>query len=257
MAHAAAAGDAGAVLRTRVLAAACEAERGALREADRTLKTIVAEAQSGGFAEATGLALHGRAHVAFQRGRFGAAVRHAYAALRYLNDPMARDRALGDIAAGFAELGVRSAARDAHMIVAATTQEPFVRWTALINLMELAALDRMEPVFEQYRRELAGAELPPRLAAYFHLYAGAGTWAFHRIERARSEYARAFAVANEAGLAQVAEQASDALARLDREGRTPEAKAAQPPPRGTTRVAAALAKMSAETVPRGRGGGWT
>ena len=69
---------------------------------------------------------------------------------------MARDRVLNDLGASFVQLGVYSAARDAYLVVAATAQEQYMRWTAMINLLDVAADERREPVFEQYRRDLEG-----------------------------------------------------------------------------------------------------
>ncbi len=243
-AHAMMGGDIARALRARILSASVSAERGSVSAAEAELCAIEREATAGGLPESAGLARHGRAHVAFLRGDHAAAARHAFAALDHLVDPMARDRALADVAAAFAELGVLSAARDAHLIVAATTQEPFVRWTALVNLMELAARDRREPVFEQYRRELANEALPPRLAGYYHLYAARGAWAFGRIEIARSELARAQQVARAAKLLPLLAEADAAMEQLESEA--PRANSAVPPPRGTRAIAMALSRMRTE-----------
>src|SRR6185437_16926372 len=97
----------------------------------------------------------------------------------------AKDRALSDLAATFVDMGMLDAARDAHLMLAATAVEQYTRWVATINLLEIAARDQREPVFEQYRRELADAELPATLAAYFEFYTGQGYRAFDRNEQAQ------------------------------------------------------------------------
>ena len=243
-AHAAFANDLPTALRARCLDASVTSERGNLPRANAQLRRVASEARAAGLKDALALAFHGRAHVAFQRGRFETAVRFAFRAVRGLRDPLARDRALGDVAAAFAELGVRQSARDAHLILAATTQEPFVRGAAWINLMELAALDRMEPLFEQYRRQLATEKLPPRLAGYYHFYAGRAAWQFGRVETARSEYERAVELAEKNGLAQLSLDIDRAVPILNSAPSSPPPACA--PPSRTAPVARALVRMREE-----------
>lgn len=232
-------------IKARCLGAAVLSESGNLALADALLRRAAQDARWAGLPDEMALALHGRAHVAFQRKRFEAAVRFAFRALRGLRDPLARDRALADVAAAFIELGVRRAARDASLILIATTQEPYVRGAALINLMDMAAKDRTEPLFEQYRRQLATEQLPPRLAGYYHYYAGWGAWHFGRIETARMEYGRAVEIATRHGLAQLGFEIEDAIAKL----RTPPPIGPDPvrePPAKTAVVARALGRMREE-----------
>jgi len=232
-------------IKARCLGAAVLSESGNLAVADALLRRAAQDARWAGLPDEMALALHGRAHVAFQRKRFEAAVRFAFRALRGLRDPLARDRALADVAAAFIELGVRRAARDASLILIATTQEPYVRGAALINLMDMAAKDRTEPLFEQYRRQLATEQLPPRLAGYYHYYAGLGAWQFGRIETARMEYGRAVDISSRHGLAQLGFEIEDAIAKL----RTPAPVGPDPvsePPAKTMVVARALGRMREE-----------
>ena len=65
----------------------------------------------------------------------------AYEALGLSTKPTERDEVLEDIAAMFVQLGMHDAARDAHLVLSATAQTKFVRWSATLNLMELASLD--------------------------------------------------------------------------------------------------------------------
>lgn len=189
------AGDVVKVLRATICDARVAADRGNFPGAESILDGAIADAGREGLTEVRATALHDRADVAHRRGDFELAIRLGYEALQGLSSPAARDRVLGDIAAAFQELGVRSAARDAYVLLAATAQEQYVRWTSTINLLEIATLDRCEPVFEQYRRELASAGLPPMLQAYFHLYVGRAYHAFGREGLARASYGRALAVA--------------------------------------------------------------
>lgn len=232
-------------IRARCLGAAVLSESGNLVLADALLRRAAQDARWAGLSDEFALALHGRAHVAFQRKRFEAAVRFAFRALRGLRDPLARDRALADVAAAFIELGVRRAARDASLILIATSQEPYVRGAALINLMDMAAKDRTEPLFEQYRRQLAIEQLPPRLAGYYHYYAGWGAWHFGRIETARMEYGRAAEISARYGLAQLGFEIDEAIAKL----RTKPPTGPEPvhePPAKTLVVARALGRMREE-----------
>jgi len=243
------AGDRAAALRARCYGASVTAERGNLDDADAQLTSVEQEAAQMRRLDLLALGRHGRAHVAFLRGDVELAARLAFEALEHLPDPRERDRALADVAAAFAELGVRSAARDAQLIISATTQDSYVRWTSLINLMELAAGDRVQPAFEQYRRALVAERLPPRLAGYFHYYAAGGAHAFGDAPAARDEYRRALGIATRAGLTPLARDAAAALRALEVEAPPPDAPPARDPTPATASIAGALARMR-ETVMR-------
>jgi len=235
-------GDHAAALRARCYGASVKAERGNLDEADTQLSAVESEAVDMRRIDLLALARHGRAHVAFLRGNVELAARLAFEALENLPDPRERDRALADVAAAFAELGVRSAARDAQLIISATTQDSYVRWTSLINLMELAAGDRVQPAFEQYRRALVAERLPPRLAGYFHYYSGGGAHVFGNAPAARDEYRRALGIATRAGLTPLARDAAAALRALDGESAPPGAPPTRDPTPATAGIAGALAR---------------
>ncbi|MDQ6886401.1 MAG: hypothetical protein M3068_03815 [Gemmatimonadota bacterium] len=188
-------GDVMGVLRSRMYEADIAMDRGNFPQAEAIFEETITRARSAGNGEVIGLALHGRAGVAIRRGDYELSVRLGYEALNLLAEPAARDRVLSDLATSFLELGVRSAARDAHLILAATAQEQYVRWAATLNLMEIAALDGREPVFEQYRRELADASLPAKMAAHYHLYVGRGYRMFQRLDAARASLERAIELA--------------------------------------------------------------
>ena len=108
------------------------------------------------------------------RGQYDIAVRFAYDAMRDSVSESERDRILNDLAGSFYMLGVKSAARDAFLILAATAREQYQRWAATINLMELSAEDGMEIQFERYRQQLSSVELPPILLTQFELHVGKG-----------------------------------------------------------------------------------
>jgi len=208
-------GDMVKVLRAQIADAKLALARGNLPEAERLLDATVAQARAHDLAEVRAVALHDRGGVAHARGHYEVAIRYAYEALEGTSNPEARDRVLSDIAATFIDLGVRSAARDALLVLAATAQAQYSRWLATINLIEVAALDRCEPVFEQYRRELVDAPLPPSLEVWYLVYVGEGYRAFGRLDAARTMLARALDVATQHQLNQVLFRTEQALRDID------------------------------------------
>jgi tetratricopeptide (TPR) repeat protein len=124
------------------------------------------------------MALHDRATVAILRGQNDHAARLAYGALKLTRSLTARDRILADLANAFAQLGVLDAARDAYMVLANTAQEQYVRWLAMINLLEVSAFQVNEAVFEDYRVDLTGEPLPSVLRAQAHYYTAVGYHTF-------------------------------------------------------------------------------
>jgi tetratricopeptide (TPR) repeat protein len=207
-----ASGDIVKVLRARLADAKLLTERGNLPEAATVLDRAIDRASQHDVGEVHGLLKHQRGSVAFLRGEYERSVRFVYEAMTALQSPAARDRALADLAAAFAELGCRTAARDAHLILAATATEQYTRWMATINLMELAAFDMREPNFEQHRRELADSPLPPALAAVYHLYVGQGYQRFGKHELAIQSIEHALELANAHKLNRVMFEAETALA---------------------------------------------
>ncbi len=223
------------VLRSRIQEAKLAIDRGNLPRAEVILDDVITQAEQHRLEDIHGMALHDRAVVAYQRKDFVTAAQFAFRALQDTRDSAARDRVLGDIAACFTELGLRGAARDAYLLVAATAQEQYVRWTAMMALMEIAALDGREPLFERYRRELAGESLPPNLAAYYQFYIGVGLHQFGRLEQARIALQRAVAISAEHQLNQLTIEAEQ---RLSDVGQGPRRHApVQPPAREEQEVA--------------------
>jgi tetratricopeptide (TPR) repeat protein len=206
-------------LRVRVADAKMALARGNLPVAAAILDETIAAAEGPALNEVRAIALHDRAAVAFTAGQVEAAVHFAYDALGRTSDTLARDRVLSDLAAMFVQLDLRSAARDALLVLTATAQEQYTRWLALINLLELAALDGSELVFEQYRRELATATLPVDLAASYHLVAGQGCRRFGRLEAARGALRTATRLAERHALHQLSFEAERELEQVERSAR--------------------------------------
>jgi tetratricopeptide (TPR) repeat protein len=240
-------GDVVKVLRARIGDAKLAIDRGNLPRAEAILDETIGEAGRRELVEERARALQDRADVAYRRGQYERAVQLGYEALSGLTDPAARDRALSDVAVALTELGVRSAARDAHLILAATAQEQYSRWIAVVNLIELATLDRCEPVFEQYRRELAEAPLPPTLEWYYHYYVGRGYQAFGRPAEAGAALEYALDVATRHGLNKFVFDAEQALAELAR-GAPTEFRPEPDTPDGVREVAHAIGRWRAASL---------
>jgi tetratricopeptide (TPR) repeat protein len=213
---AAMASDIVGVLRARIAEAKVAIQRGNLPYAQALLEDTAREADANRLREVRSMALHDRADIAVRRGEYDLAVTLGYEALEGYTDPVSRDRVLGDIAAAFFELGLRTAARDAYLILAATAQEQHTRWVATINLMECAAADGREPIFEQYRRELADASLPATLACHYQFYVGEGYRTFGNVPAARVALRRALELAERHGLSQMVFRAEQSLNSLDK-----------------------------------------
>jgi hypothetical protein len=162
--------------------------------------------------EVRSIAAHDRSYIAHLRGQYDAAVRFAYDAMRDSTNERERDRILSDLAGSFYMLGLKSAARDAFLIIAATAREQYMRWTATINLMELSADEGVRIQFERYRQHLLAATLPPMLQAQFELHVGRGYQAFGEHEAAQSWLQRALRTASEHSYNQLAFSAEEALA---------------------------------------------
>lgn len=195
-------GDVMSILRARIQEANIAIDRGNLPYAETLLDETIQQAKESGLSEIRATAIHDRAHLAARRGRPEEAILLGYEALKGVRSQMARDRVLNDLGATFSLLGIYSAARDAYLVVAATAQEQYMRWTAMINLLDLAADERRETVFEQYRRELEDVSLPPTLATYYYYFVANGHRVFDRPALAKAAIERAIELATENKLGQ-------------------------------------------------------
>lgn len=221
-------GDVMGVLRARIAEANLATDRGNLPMAEKILDDTIARAADPELIEVRSIALQDRGFVAHRRGDYETAIKCAYAAYGGMTSQTARDRVLVDLAATFLEIGLHSAARDANLVLAATAQEQYTRWVAMINLLELAAIDRMEPAFEQYRRELADAPIPASLATYYHLYVGKGYKAFGKYELAAASFEMALTIASSNGLNEMIIRAEESLRDLRIADTTPVAPTSDP-----------------------------
>ena len=204
-------GDMIGTLRARIGEAKVLAAKGNLPAADALLEDTVLQASEHELTEVRSMATHDRSYIAHMRGQYDAAVRFAYDAMRDSVSERERDRILGDLAGSFYMLGVKSAARDAFSILAATAQEQYQRWVATINLMELAAEEGVSLQFERYRQQLATAKLPPLLRTQFELHVGRGYQTFGEFAAARTWLERAIRSASAHSFNQFLFEAESAL----------------------------------------------
>jgi tetratricopeptide (TPR) repeat protein len=209
-----AAGDPVKVLHARVGEGTLAVARGNLPLAESILDEAIDAATAKGFDDIRGIALHGRAFVASARGQHEASARDLYDALGLTHSLPARDRILADLATSLTQLGALDAARDAFLVVAASGAEQYVRWAAMINLMEVGALQMNEPLADRYRCELLDEKLPPYLRAEYHYYSAVAYCAFGKFAEAQSALTRAIELAERHALNQLLFQTEDLRATV-------------------------------------------
>lgn len=218
-------GDFVGVVRARVGEGKIALARGNLPRAERLLDDAIVDATGPAMRSVRVMARHDRAYVAALRGDYEFTIKLAYQALEETELPRERDRLLADIGAAFNDLGVYTAACDAFLVLTVTAQEPYVRWAATLNLLEISQKTGAEPLFERYRRELAQVALPPRLATDYHLYVGQGLMKFGQAPAGIAAFERALEIATEHGYNQAAFQIENVLAEARRTERVRQAAA--------------------------------
>ena len=201
--------------RYRLESLLCDAkvavDRGNFPVARELLDRTIADARRSDCSVIVSKGLTDRARVAAMQGDFELSLACSYEALERSEDQMDRERILGNIAVTFAQMGLRDAARDAGLLVAATAQDRSARLTAVVNLMELAYQDGRELVFEQYRRELAREELTPYLRAVYLETSAEGFQTFGRHREAKAAREQMLEVAGRHGLHEFVIKAEAAL----------------------------------------------
>jgi tetratricopeptide (TPR) repeat protein len=235
-------GDQRGVLRARLGEAKICAAQGDLPLAHSRLVDIIAAATNADCSEVRAFAWHDLASVAYQRGQYEEGIGYCYEAWISTPDSVERERVMVTLASLLLLGGYPDVARDANALLADTAYEPVMRWSATINLIEIATIERCELDFMRHRRALAKVALPPALAGECDYYTGLGHLAFGQPALAAAAFDRAVAVAERHGLAEL-EQRADAARRAIRTGRSlPPPRRTAPNPRtaGVDRVAAAI-----------------
>jgi len=204
-------GDRKGVLMVQVGIANTYMAKGNLPQAQTILDDVLVQSRDQKLPEVQAYALHSRASLAQRKGDHSEGIKLAHEALGMTTSPAERDVVLDDIAAMFTEIGLRDAARDTHVVLAATTQSKMVRGQAMINLMELAALDEMPEAFDSYARELAHAPLGPWLRAHYLLFLGEGMNRLGRPDASEQALKEAISFAEANQIHQVSFKAQSAL----------------------------------------------
>ena len=207
-------GDRPGVLGVQIGIANTYLAKGNLPQAETILDDVIVQARDQEFPEIQSLALHSRASLAHRRGEHADGLRLAHEALGLATRPSDRDFILEDIAALFTELGLRDSARDAHLILTTTAQSKLVRWTASLNLMELASLDGLQDAFDSHAHELARAPMGPWIRSHYLVFLGEGLSRFGRQDAAIEALEEAVIFAESNQIHQIAFKAHDALAAV-------------------------------------------
>lgn len=207
-------GDRNAVLTVQVGIANTYLAKGNLPQAQSILDDVIVQARDQHLAEVQGMALHSRAALAQRKGEHAEGLKLAHEAMNFIVRSTERDVLLEDIAAMFTEIGLHDAARDTHLVLAATAQTRVVRGTASINLMELASMDDMPEAFDTYAREIASMPLSPWLRAHYFLFLGEGMDRLGRLETAEEALREAISFADANQIHQVSFRAQSALSRV-------------------------------------------
>jgi tetratricopeptide (TPR) repeat protein len=207
-------GDKPGVLTVQVGIANTYLAKGNLPQAETILDDVIVQARDQNLPEIQGKALHSRASVAHRRGEHAQGLKLAHEALHLIQKPADRDVVLEDIAVLFSELGLRDSARDTHMILAATGQTKLLRWTATVNLMELASLEGMEEAFDAYAKELSDAPMGCWVRSHYLLFVGEGMARFGRTDAAENALREAISFAEANQVHNVVFQAESALCAI-------------------------------------------
>jgi tetratricopeptide (TPR) repeat protein len=238
-------GDRPGVLTVQVGIANTYLSKGNLPQAETILDDVIVQARDQELPEVQGLALHSRAVIAQKRGEFAEGLKLAYEALQLTVNPATRDFVLEDIAAIFTDLGLRDSARDAHLVLTASAQSKLVRWTATVNLLELAGVDGMEDAFDSYAGQLASAQTGPWVRAHFLLFLGEGLQRLGRVAQAEQTLQEAIAFSDTNQFHEIAFKAQAALSAVRSAPRVVKPFVAPPTwvPEDVTSVARAVSEL--------------
>lgn len=231
------------LLESRLSDAKVAIDRGNFPAAREQLDRTIDEARRAKCWTVVSKGLTDRARVAAMQHDLEFALLCSYEALELATESVDREGILNNIALVFAQMGLRRAARDAALVVAATAQDRNTRLTALVNLMEIAHQDGRELVFEQYRRELAREELSPYLQSVYLEASSEGLRAFGRAHEARQSAERMLDVAERHGLYEFVLKAEALLHDATRDVAAPESAPEPVPTPKVAEIARAIGEM--------------
>jgi tetratricopeptide (TPR) repeat protein len=160
-------GDEIAVLLTSISLAQVDVNRNRYDSARRQLDEIVATARKRDARHPLSLALHDRGALANHEGDLEGAFFYLDEALHLVIEPARKVRILNDLGTLLRALGMPDVARDAFECVRADGSQVDVRWSATINLLDVAADQGQWDEFDELRDTLMSARLTPRLECEF------------------------------------------------------------------------------------------
>jgi tetratricopeptide (TPR) repeat protein len=221
--------DRSRVLQARIGVAKVAWAHGNLPAADETLTAIAAEAEALGDVRLRSQVLHDSAVVARSRNDLPRALALVAESLRHTTDSHERERVLADLGNFLGLVGAFTTARTALDLLERVASKQEMRWIAQHNLMDLAAREGSETLFEQYRKRLTESALPLRNEIYFLKDSGRGLAGFGRVAEAEEVLARGLVRARESGMHQLEFEMQSLLDEVPRISRTNAAKATLPP----------------------------
>jgi hypothetical protein len=166
------------------------------------LRQILVDVSSSGDPDIEARVEHEMAVVLQHRGQPAEALPHVWRAFELYDDEDQRLRALGDVGLMLLTIGEVDGAELALREVLRRGGAQDIIANAMIELMHCASFRRDQVGFGRWRRRCSEAEadMPPNIAADFHLKAGIGEARFGQFNRARASMTHALKVATDAGL---------------------------------------------------------
>ncbi len=204
---------------------------GNLPASERLLRDVLDDARRAGDQEAEARASHDLAIALHFGGRTRDGVPLAFRAYQLYTVQDDRARALGDTGLLFKGLGLLSAARHAYSLVVSGNPPPEVRVRALVELLEISALDGDRLSFERLRRELQASaiELPPDEQVNYEIQIGYGLSLFGRHQQAEGHLTRAIQLAEQFNLGERLFHAEGLLEHVRKRRSPPRGQEATPP----------------------------
>jgi tetratricopeptide (TPR) repeat protein len=207
-------GDRQGVLTVQIGIANTYIAKGNLPQAQTILDDVLVQSRDQELQQVQSYALHSRAALAGHKGDHAEALKLAHEAFSLTTNPAERESILDDIAGSFTQLGMSDAARDTHLVIAATAQSKMIRDSATINLMELASIDGMPDAFDSYARQLAQEQLGPWQRSHYLLFLGEGMSRLGRRDASEEALNEAISFADANQIHQVSFKAQSALSMV-------------------------------------------
>ncbi|MDA1082295.1 MAG: hypothetical protein O2973_11605 [Gemmatimonadetes bacterium] len=170
--------DRARVLRAKIGLGLVAMMRGDLADADSMFVAVATEGERYKLTREFAMATHNRAVVASRAGNATDAVILAHQALKSTNDPVERDRVLGDLAAFLIQLEQYDVALDALRILELTAASEEPRLSARGNILIVAARAGNKQLFDAAQASLAEARLPVAAHVNFLVESARGLFRF-------------------------------------------------------------------------------